>query len=109
MLSAFLAFCDRPVYKFYVTHANSFHVSRLDDQVLGAVIMWVLGSFAFLIPAVAITLRLVGFSRREELDRNYFELGSAPTRTPGETKTMDGRRDQSEAAKPSKELSRLAL
>ena len=83
MLSAFLAFCDRPVYNFYIIHANPFDISPLDDQVLGAVIMWVLGSFAFLIPAVAITLRLVGFSPRDELDQNYLELGSAPTRTLG--------------------------
>ena len=83
MLSAFLAFCDRPVYNFYIIHANPFKITPLDDQVLGAVIMWVLGSFAFLIPAVAITLRLVGFSPRDELDQNYLELGSAPTRTLG--------------------------
>jgi cytochrome c oxidase assembly factor CtaG len=59
LLSAFLAFCDRPVYSFYVDHPNPFHIPILDDQVLGAVIMWVLGSFAFLIPAMLLTLRLL--------------------------------------------------
>jgi cytochrome c oxidase assembly factor CtaG len=59
LLSAFLAFCDRPVYSYYVDHPNPFGISVLNDQVLGAVVMWVLGSFAFLIPAMLITLRLL--------------------------------------------------
>lgn len=60
MLSAFLAFCGRPVYAFYVTSPNPFHASPLDDQTLGAVIMWVFGSIIFLVPAMLITLQLAG-------------------------------------------------
>jgi putative membrane protein len=63
MLSAFLAFCERPVYSYYVQHPNPFGISVLDDQVLGAVVMWVLGSFAYLVPATVITLRLAGMSQ----------------------------------------------
>ena len=37
MLSAFLAFCERPVYSYYVLHPNPFGISVMDDQVLGAV------------------------------------------------------------------------
>lgn len=59
LLSAFLAFCDRPVYQFYVGHPNPFNISPLEDQVLGAVIMWVVGSLAFLMPAIWITLCLL--------------------------------------------------
>jgi putative membrane protein len=59
MLSGFLTFCDRPVYPFYVAHPNPFGLPVLEDQVLGAVIMWVLGSFAFLVPAMVITVRLL--------------------------------------------------
>lgn len=66
LLSAFLAFCNKPVYRFYLDNPNPFHVSPLEDQVLGAVIMWVLGSFAFLIPAVIITVRLLGGDRNPE-------------------------------------------
>jgi putative membrane protein len=58
MLSAFLAFCDRPVYVFYLNHPNPFGVSPLQDQILGAVIMWVFGSLAFLLPAMVIAVRL---------------------------------------------------
>ena len=60
LLSAFLAFCDRPLYKYYLDHPNPFHVVPLGDQVLGAVIMWVFGSLAFLVPATAIVLRILG-------------------------------------------------
>jgi cytochrome c oxidase assembly factor CtaG len=60
LLSAFLAFCDRPVYSYYVDHPNPFHIPVLEDQVLGAVVMWVLGSFAYLVPAMVITFRLAG-------------------------------------------------
>jgi cytochrome c oxidase assembly factor CtaG len=68
LLSAFLAFCDRPVYRFYVTHPNPFQVSLVEDQVLGAVVMWVLGSLAFLIPAVVITMRLLQPSQLMEMN-----------------------------------------
>jgi putative membrane protein len=64
-LSAFLAFCDRPVYSYYLGGPNPFHVDPVADQAAGAVIMWVLGGVVFLIPAVAITTRLLqGGSRR---------------------------------------------
>lgn len=58
-LSAFLAFCDWPAYTYYLAHPNPFHLSPLSDQVLGAVIMWVGGSFAFLAPASWITFKLL--------------------------------------------------
>ena len=67
MLSAFLAFCERPVYSYYVLHPNPFGISVMDDQVLGAVVMWVLGSFAYLVPAMVITFRLAGMSGRRPL------------------------------------------
>jgi putative membrane protein len=63
LLSAFLAFCNRPVYSYYTDRANPFGVSPLEDQVLGAAIMWVIGSLAFLIPAVVITVNLLRPSR----------------------------------------------
>lgn len=63
LLSAFLAFCNRPVYSYYTDRANPFGVSPLEDQVLGAAIMWVIGSLAFLTPAVVITVHLLRPSR----------------------------------------------
>lgn len=67
LLSAFLAFCDRPVYRYYVDHPNTFGIDPLGDQILGAVIMWVLGSFAFLIPAMVITVRMLSRTRTERV------------------------------------------
>jgi putative membrane protein len=58
-LSAFLAFCDRPVYTFYLEHPNPFQIDPIADQRAGAVIMWVLGSLIFLVPAVFVTFRLL--------------------------------------------------
>jgi cytochrome c oxidase assembly factor CtaG len=63
LLSAFLAFCDRPVYIYYVQHPNPFQIPVLDDQVLGAAVMWVIGSFAYLVPAMLITMRLAGMGQ----------------------------------------------
>ncbi len=60
ILSAFLAFCGQPVYTYYLNNPNPFHAAPLDDQILGAVIMWVIGSLIFLVPAIVITLRLAG-------------------------------------------------
>jgi putative membrane protein len=59
LLSAFLAFCGRPVYGYYLVHQNPFQVAPEEDQVLGAVIMWVLGSLVFLVPAMVIAYRLI--------------------------------------------------
>src|SRR5580698_1914739 len=47
-LSAFLAFCDRPVYSYYLQKPNPFHIDPIADQRLGAAAMWVLGSTIFL-------------------------------------------------------------
>ena len=58
-LSAFLAFCGRPVYAYYLAEPTRFHVSLVADQVTGAVIMWVVGSVVFVIPAVFLTIRLL--------------------------------------------------
>ena len=59
VLSAFLAFCGRAVYPYYFSHPNPFGIGPEEDQVLGAVVMWVLGSFVFLVPGVVIAYRLV--------------------------------------------------
>ncbi len=71
LLSAFLAFCGRPVYPYYLSHSNPFQISPLDDQVLGAVIMWVLGSLVFLVPGVVIAYKLVDSSEKRELRASY--------------------------------------
>lgn len=71
-LSAFLAFCTRPMYPYYLAEPNPFHMSPLADQVLGAVIMWVMGSLFFLVPAMYITLKLI---KPERARTRYSEYG----------------------------------
>jgi len=63
-LSAFLAFCNRPIYQFYVSAGNPFHISAMADQVAGGVIMWVLNSIVFLVPAMLLTVQLAGSGPR---------------------------------------------
>jgi cytochrome c oxidase assembly factor CtaG len=58
-LSAFLAFCNRSVYAYYLAQPNPFHIDPMSDQVAGAVVMWVVGSAVFLVPAVLITVKLL--------------------------------------------------
>ena len=66
-LSAFLAFCDRPVYSYYLQQPNPFHIDAVADQVMGAAFMWVVGSIAFIVPAVVTVLRLL--QRQPQLAR----------------------------------------
>jgi cytochrome c oxidase assembly factor CtaG len=67
VLSAFLAFCDRPVYSYYLREPNAFHISPLSDQRAGAVVMWVIGSVIFLVPAIVLTFRLVQSRERHPM------------------------------------------
>jgi putative membrane protein len=63
-LSAFLAFCNWPIYQFYIAGPNPFHISPLADQVAAGVIMWVLNSTVFLVPAMLLTVQLAGAGPR---------------------------------------------
>jgi len=63
-LSAFLAFCNRPIYQFYIAGPNPFHISALADQIAAGVIMWVLNSTVFLVPAMLLTVQLAGSGPR---------------------------------------------
>jgi putative membrane protein len=75
LLSAFLAFCGRPVYPYYLNRTNPFQLAAEEDQVLGAVIMWVLGSLVFLAPAVVIAYRLVDFKERSRSRMSVLSSG----------------------------------
>src|SRR6266436_2482502 len=58
-LSAFLTFCDRVVYPSYVSAGRVFELSPLQDQAYAGALMWVFVTFAYLIPAVVITLQIL--------------------------------------------------
>ena len=58
-LSAFLCFSGRLLYPSYAQVPRLLGLSALNDQVAAGAFMWVMGSTVFLIPAMAITMRLL--------------------------------------------------
>jgi putative membrane protein len=59
ILSAFLVFCNRLVYPFYLSKPQLFSLSPLQDQECAGALMWVWVTFAYLIPAVVITMQVL--------------------------------------------------
>ena len=59
VLSAVLTFSDRPIYPYYAQVPRLGGLSALDDQATAGAIMWVPGSLAFLLPLLAIAVRLL--------------------------------------------------
>jgi cytochrome c oxidase assembly factor CtaG len=67
ILSAFLTFCGRVVYPSYLSAARIVNLSPLQDQECAGALMWVCVTFAYLIPAVVITMQILspGHAQRE--------------------------------------------
>jgi putative membrane protein len=64
VLAAFLAFCGYVVYRPYLSvRSGLFGLSPLDDQALAGALMWVTVTFAYLIPALLLTARLLSSER----------------------------------------------
>jgi putative membrane protein len=58
-VSAFLTFSGTVIYTSYEVGARVFDINPLRDQIAAGALMWVVGSAIFLIPMVAITMRLL--------------------------------------------------
>jgi putative membrane protein len=58
-LSAFLTFCGHVVYRSYLSEPELSRTAVLPDQACAGALMWVWVTFAYLFPAVAITLRVL--------------------------------------------------
>ncbi len=65
ILSAFLVFCGRPVYPNYLSTAQLLGLSPLQDQECAGALMWVWITFAYLVPAVAITVQILSPSNTQ--------------------------------------------
>jgi putative membrane protein len=65
VLSAYLVFCGHIVYPSYGSKGQMFRLSPLDDQALAGALMWVVVTFAYLIPALVLTARLLSDERRD--------------------------------------------
>jgi putative membrane protein len=61
-LSAFLTFCNRVVYPHYLAGPGLFG-SPLGDQECAGALMWVVVTFAYLVPAVVLTVRMLSPQR----------------------------------------------
>ena len=59
ILSAFLTFCGRVVYPAYLSTARIWNLSPLQDQECAGALMWVCVTFAYLIPAIVITMQIL--------------------------------------------------
>ena len=59
ILSAFLVFCNRLLYPCYLSKPPLFNLSPLQDQQCAGALMWVWVTFAYLIPAVVITMQIL--------------------------------------------------
>jgi putative membrane protein len=59
ILSAFLVFCNRLVYPSYLSTTQLFSLSPQQDQECAGALMWVWVTFAYLIPAVVITMQIL--------------------------------------------------
>jgi cytochrome c oxidase assembly factor CtaG len=65
VLSALLVFCNRLAYPFYLSTPQLFSLSPLGDQECAGALMWVWVTFAYLIPAVAITMQMLSSSNSQ--------------------------------------------
>jgi putative membrane protein len=63
-LSAFLTFCNRVVYPHYLSSHQLFDISPLEDQECAGALMWVWVTFAYLVPAAAVTIQMLSPQRR---------------------------------------------
>jgi putative membrane protein len=76
-LGAYLAFCERVVYGSYDQTIAVFGMTSLQDQIFAGSLMWVVGSFACLIPAVFITVKLLSPGAAEPARDKSLQLGKA--------------------------------
>ncbi len=75
-LSAILVFSDRLLYPSYDAVPRLFGFSALHDQAAAGAIMWVVGSLAFVLPAIGIAIQCL------QSDRSEARLASARKREP---------------------------
>jgi hypothetical protein len=64
-VSAFLVFSGRVIYAPYLTFPRLGTISAASDQVLAGVVMWFVGGFAFVIPAIFFVAKLLSPQRRD--------------------------------------------
>ena len=81
-VSAFLAVYDRVLYPSYASLPRRFNISPLDDQAFAGALMWVFGTFVYLIPAVAITIQILSPPGTHPRRRALSKISVRPPDTP---------------------------
>ena len=76
-LSAILALTDRVIYPSYASMPRLFGSSALQDQAAAGAIMWVMGGFAFVVPAVVIALQCLQTRPHEKQVSSASKLKSS--------------------------------
>ena len=82
ILSAFFVFCNRLIYPFYLSAPHLFSLPPLADQECAGALMWVWVTFAYLIPAVAISLQMLS----PQNARSQTSIQAAPQRVAGRSR-----------------------
>jgi putative membrane protein len=59
VLGAFLTFCDRVLYRSYISATPVFSLTPLQEQVFSGALMWVFGFLVCFVPACIITVQLL--------------------------------------------------
>lgn len=75
ILSAILIFSDRVLYPSYAKMPRVFGLSATQDQAASGAIMWVVGSLAFVVPAVAIAVQSLSSGPRASAIHSLVRLG----------------------------------
>jgi putative membrane protein len=73
-----LAFAPTALYPYYVDHARVWGISALDDQAMAGVMMAVEQSIVMGIALVALFVRALAESEREQQRRERYELAAGP-------------------------------
>lgn len=74
VLSAFLAFSDRVVYRSYLSAPHLFNLAPLEDQQYAAAIMWVAVTLIYLVPVVIVTLQLLSPQKSQAPEETWTVL-----------------------------------
>jgi putative membrane protein len=75
VLGALLTFSPRPWYSSYVRTAPLWHVSALEDQQIGGLIMWIPAGTLLLIIALVLLVKWMNESQSREQYTRMAELG----------------------------------
>jgi cytochrome c oxidase assembly factor CtaG len=77
ILSGFLVFSERVAYPLFLAAPRRFGFTVLEDQQCAAALMWTCVTVVYLVPAVILTMRLLGVQNSTEREPAQSELAHA--------------------------------